>query len=677
MVAEAARDVPGGRMIIEARAGQAPTSPFGGFAHVLPLGVSAAAPERVARELRTLAGDRGLVVVADDVHALDPPSAEVVRELLKAADVALLATEPAGAPSPLPDLPRLRLEPLADLAELLERVLGGPVDPASAARLSAAVSGDLVFLRELLRAGRSTGAMAAENGAWRWPGDLTVPDRLRDLLESRDLPDQPEDPPDGGLALEVALAAGFVLAGKPAGARRALEVLAQASIPDDDRARAGYTVARAQALAWGVGRAEDADRILEETAAAVRDPSARQGLLIQRAATELHRARCREALDGAADAKELVTPGPEAAAGVAVVESMAAALTGQFTAALEIARRALAAAAEWSIAVGREQVAALEFAAATASLATTDHLDAPSGPASPAAGDGDLVAWEAMRCRVLREQGRLRDALSTGWDGARRLRFQESLFAGPCLGELAQVAVMVGDLAAAREALAEAEQRALPALRALWFPVALARPWVLAAQGAMGAAVHDLLGVAAAAEELELRAYALTALHDVVRLGAAGVVADRLVRLAEEVDGEFAQLCAGHAVAAAAGDAMSLEAVATAFEGQGRPVLAAEVWAQAAVAQWDKQQAAAAGSRAWVLAQRCDHVRTPALGAAAQPDLTLIQYEIADQAAAGRSDREIAERMELPVRTVGEQIEVACARLGATGREELALLFGP
>jgi DNA-binding CsgD family transcriptional regulator len=78
-----------------------------------------------------------------------------------------------------------------------------------------------------------------------------------------------------------------------------------------------------------------------------------------------------------------------------------------------------------------------------------------------------------------------------------------------------------------------------------------------------------------------------------------------------------------------------------------------------------------------VLAQRCDHVRTPALRTAAVPDLTRIQYEIAELVAAGRTEREIAEAMDIPARMVGEQMVEVCVRLGVTGQDELAILLAP
>jgi DNA-binding CsgD family transcriptional regulator len=560
--------------------------------------------------------------------------------------------------------------PEEEISELLAGVLGGPVEVRTAGGLGRLADGDPPLLRELARAGRSTGALTEAPAGWRWQGDLPAADGLSGLLE--------QDALDGesvpSLALEAALAVAALLseAGRAAEAETVLARATRSS--DSDQAQAAYACARAANLAWGLGRADEADRLLSETADTITEVDSRQRVRAQRAAVDLHRARCREALDGVDDVRELGPPSPAVGAQIAVVTALAAALTGQATASLHTARKALRSAPAWAATVP-ECGPALEFAWASAWLSAGD-LDAAEEPADPG-WDGDAVAHAAVLARVSRERGKIRQALRLSGDGAGRLHSKTSLFAGPCLGELAHAAALTGELDAARAALAEAERRAVPALRALWFPVALARPWVLAAQGAVGAAVHDLLDAAAAAERLELRAYALFALHDVVRLGAAGVVADRLARLAEDVDGVLAPLCARHALAAAAVDPAELMAVSVEFEGLGMILHAAEAAAQAGEAHWDKQYAAAAGSRAWVLAQRCDHVRTPALRTAAVPDLTRIQYEIAELVAAGRTEREIAEAMDIPARMVGEQLVEVCVRLGVTGQDELAILLAP
>ncbi|MCD0448303.1 LuxR C-terminal-related transcriptional regulator [Actinocorallia sp. API 0066] len=629
--------------VLEARAGQAPALRFGAFAHLLPIRTPVREVAGAVAALLSRAGEGAFTVVADDVHDLDGDSALLLAELAKTGRMRLVAAGSA-LPAPLDGLALVPVElrPLTGLAALAE------VDDPTAEYLAEATGGDLRLLHELLRAGRATGVL--DGGQWK-----EVPARSG----------------DGPASLEEAIARAALLAALDS-PEEAEQTLADAPRRPEDKARSVLACARAAVLAYGLGRAEDADRVLSVALETVGMPAARQRLLAQRAAFAVHRAESRAAFDLADDAAELADADPGIRARIDTVEAVTAALTGQATAALDKVRSGLRLSDGW-LEHAPESGPLLEFARSWVWI-TVGDLDAAAEHVEPS---DDPVARAATRARVLRGRGQVHAALREGWDGARLLDRGKSLFAGPCLGELAHAAALAGDLATARHALAEADRRALPTLRALWFPVALARPWLLVAQGAVGAAVHGLLDAAAAAEALELRPYALTALHDVVRLGAAGVVADRLAHLAEDAEGDLAALCARHAEAAAAGDWSGLIGVSLEFEDLGMTLHAAEAAAQAAEVHWDKQQAAAAGTRAWVLVQRSDQVRTPALRTAAVPDLTRIQYEIAELIAAGRTEPEIAEQMSLAARTVTEQTVEICAKLGVSGPERLAVLLAP
>jgi DNA-binding CsgD family transcriptional regulator len=61
--------------------------------------------------------------------------------------------------------------------------------------------------------------------------------------------------------------------------------------------------------------------------------------------------------------------------------------------------------------------------------------------------------------------------------------------------------------------------------------------------------------------------------------------------------------------------------------------------------------------RAAALRERCSHARTPTLqGSAARSELTPSEADAAMLAAAGRSNREIAEKLQISVRTVEGQL---------------------
>ncbi|WP_344822344.1 ATP-binding protein [Actinocorallia longicatena] len=679
LLAEAAGLAPDEVTVLDARPGQGPSVPFGAFSHLLPVRVPVTDVALAVETILARGGSGRVLLVIDDVHLLDDDSAHLARALAGTGRVTLLASGVLPQPlSPLV-LTSLPLAPLTDVQELLD----GTVDEATAAHLAALSGGDLRYLHELVRAARATGVL--DDGHWKdAPVPVPAPRPAEDTLTTRaePLPAAPEtvaapgptelgawaEEPAG--SLEEALARAALLASLGRAAEAETE-LGGAPRRPEDRARAALASKRAANLAYGLGRPEEADRVLAIALETVTTEESRQRLMVEKAFAALHRAASREALDLADDAAAITTAGPVTAARIHAVEAVAAALTGQSTAGLDKVRAGLQHIGAWS-SQAPEVGALLEFARYSVWMSVGD-LDA----AGEEGAQEDPVARAAAQARVLRARGQVQAALREAWNGARLLSRGHSPFAGPCLGELAHAAALAGDLETARDALEAADKRALPTLRALWFPVALARPWYLVAQGAVGAAVHGLLDAAAAAEALELRPYALAALHDVVRLGAAGVVADRLAQLAEDAEGDLAALCARHADAAAAGDWSGLIGASFEFEELGMALHAAEAAAQAAEVHWDKQQAAAAGTRAWVLVQRCDQVRTPALRTAAVPDLSRVQYEIAELVAAGSSELDIAERLQMPSRTVAEQLVEICSKLGVSGPERLAVLLSP
>jgi DNA-binding NarL/FixJ family response regulator len=108
----------------------------------------------------------------------------------------------------------------------------------------------------------------------------------------------------------------------------------------------------------------------------------------------------------------------------------------------------------------------------------------------------------------------------------------------------------------------------------------------------------------------------------------------------------------------------------------GALLLAADAAAQAAAAHTrhgERGSAQAASSRAHRLAQACEGARTPALAALALPlPLTGREREIVTLAAGGLSNRQIAERLVVSVRTVEGHLYRACAKLGVSDRSELA-----
>ncbi|GHD87849.1 helix-turn-helix transcriptional regulator [Streptomyces naganishii JCM 4654] len=162
-------------------------------------------------------------------------------------------------------------------------------------------------------------------------------------------------------------------------------------------------------------------------------------------------------------------------------------------------------------------------------------------------------------------------------------------------------------------------------------------------------------------------------LHDAVRLDA--VRADETpARIAGRLRDLGHGLFARHADALAHGDGAALDRAAEALAERGFLLFAAEAHAQAVRAHRDPRAARTSRIRALALARRCQGPRTPALAGLVLGELTARQRQIVTLAAAGLSNRQIAERLTLSVRTVGNHLHSAYTRLGAGDRGALPCL---
>jgi DNA-binding CsgD family transcriptional regulator len=195
----------------------------------------------------------------------------------------------------------------------------------------------------------------------------------------------------------------------------------------------------------------------------------------------------------------------------------------------------------------------------------------------------------------------------------------------------------------------------------------IAESWLAAAEGNVSAAI-----------ESGQRAIEMLALHDAVRFGDQSCL-QRLVDVATATGGRLAMVIAAHAEAVKNRSAAGIASAAQQFEELGALLSAADAAAQAAVAfedADDKRRSVEAAAAANRLAADCGGIRTPALDLAAHPlPLTVREREIANLVAAGLSNREIAERLTVSVRTVEGHLYRACIKLDISDREELAALI--
>lgn len=206
---------------------------------------------------------------------------------------------------------------------------------------------------------------------------------------------------------------------------------------------------------------------------------------------------------------------------------------------------------------------------------------------------------------------------------------------------------------------------------------ALMRAWVAASQGAISEAVTVLLSAAEHACAVGEFAAEVLCLQTATQFGDRSG-GPRLRVLESIVEGPRAGLATRFAEAMANGDADELLTVSNDFERIGDLVAAVDAAAQATLAyrRQDKRGSAlGCSARAAALAERCG-ASTPALRQASEPlPLTDREEEIVMLIGEGLSNRAVAERLTLSVRTVESHIYRAMMKTGTSSREELAALL--
>jgi DNA-binding CsgD family transcriptional regulator/tetratricopeptide (TPR) repeat protein len=214
--------------------------------------------------------------------------------------------------------------------------------------------------------------------------------------------------------------------------------------------------------------------------------------------------------------------------------------------------------------------------------------------------------------------------------------------------------------------------------RSLDYESSLARAWVVAGQGAVSEAITVVLSAAERASANRQFAAEVVCLQTATQFGDR-TSAPRLRELESIVDGPRVGLAARFAVALRDGDAAELSLVSTEFELMGDLVAAVDAAAYAALAYRSQDLRGSAlicSARGDVLAEQCGGAGTPALRRASEPvPLTDREREIVMMIGEGLSNRAIAERLTVSVRTVESHIYRAMSKTGTTSRDELAALI--
>ena len=485
---------------------------------------------------------------------------------------------------------------------------------------------------------------------------------------------------DGGGGFDAHLGLGFLLAWmlRAEEAETALATATAAAATEPERARA--VLARAHVLMFILDRGDDARALLDREgvdAAGAPLPESlafRAALLVGSGDVDPGIETATSALDGPGASPQTSTWACWAAA---YGEAFAGGQGGRVR---ELVARGMDAARR-----------APELGAMLGNLGFAEILDAGysgvlDGPSARLAWVDDLpgqhgATWSALY------HGRL--ALEAGRAATARRLLESILPTFPGHGGgwtawfhamIAQARAQLGDADGAAESLRHGEQTRHPELRADEGDAALAHVWIAAARGSAHEAVAAARRLSVTAASRGQRAVEMVARHAAVRAGDRDQEAPLRV-LAETLGTPRARAAAVHAAGLAAQDPHALLAAADDLEACGLLLAAADAAAHAAGAARDQGQLALGGDaadRAGALAERCEGASTPALALARAPlPVSSREREVAVLAAEGLSNRQIAARLHVSVRTVESHIYRACTRLGLADRAALAAAVVP
>jgi DNA-binding CsgD family transcriptional regulator/tetratricopeptide (TPR) repeat protein len=449
--------------------------------------------------------------------------------------------------------------------------------------------------------------------------------------------------------------------------------------PRDDRQRTEIAALRVYVLLWTLGRAQDAEVVLDRAIERATEPDSRAWLDAIRANLLNFGGYPAEAVAVSAPLVEDgdLPPRPLLAAISALGPGLA--LSGRGDEAVRIAERGIDPVLRGADEVG----GSINWAVGTVFLA---HLG--GGNLDQAEEVASLQYETALSLRSKEAHGG--GATSLGWVALLRGRVataaryfraaephlrQADLFGirTACLGGLAHARALAGDERRAAEALRHAEASSLPGVRWLDASADLGRAWTRSIRD-RAAGARMCLDAGDTAHDRGQLPFAAIAFHDAARLGAAAEAAASLREVATHSYGPFPRAAVAHVEALIAHDSAGLLASADAFEELGMLLLAAEavVEAQQLEARHRRRRLAA---RAAALVANCEGARTPTLGEMVKGSTRLTDRElaVARLASEGHSSRAIARQLAVSVRTVDSHLTRVYSKLGVAGRQDLTL----
>ncbi|ORV86158.1 LuxR family transcriptional regulator [Mycobacterium interjectum] len=467
----------------------------------------------------------------------------------------------------------------------------------------------------------------------------------------------------------------LVLLGRGEEAETALRDMADTDLPDGHH----WATVRAANLIWILGKPQVAAAILEDLAAGAETPARAAERLAVQACLDAVSARCQPAAQNARAALSFdALPGFHAMmASLALIMAMGA--LGEVDELASVAEQALRRATTsfqashmrfWFGAVyGRacRLTGRIDEFVGTAKQLADSARDVPGLAYANLAlllGNAELVRGAAAdAARLVHEAlaGAERHAVTTGLRAA-------SYFA------LAEAHAKLGQATEANDAVEGARACVSPDFLFMHTALSLADGWAMAASGRLSEAVASARQAAQLARDRGQPTHELACIQASAQWGDASQAA-RARELATALSLPLADAVAVHAESLLAADGEGLLAASAAYRRIGDLAAAADAAAQASVAFDERQhhrRGLYAAALAKELADNCGGLCTPALRTPAGLKLSGRQRDVVELVVAGLSNRQIAEKLVMSVRTVEGHVYRACQRVGAQSREELA-----
>ena len=467
----------------------------------------------------------------------------------------------------------------------------------------------------------------------------------------------------------------LVLLGRGEEAETTLRALAEGDTPDGHH----WATVRAANLVWMLRRPADASAILGALAATPETPAQAAERLAVQACVDAVSARCELASERARAALDFAALPDFHAMMASLALIMALGALGEVDDLTAVAEQALRRATTsfqashmrfWFGAVyGRacRLTGRIDEFISTAKQLEASARDIPGLAYANLAfllGYADLVRGAASDAALLVHEalaGVQRHTVTTGLRPASYMT-------------LAEAHAKLGQCTEANDAVAEARSCVSPDFLFMHTALSLSNGWALAASGRLTEAVEAAREAALVARERGQPTHELSCIQAAAQWGDASQAA-RARELAHALSLALADAVALHAQALLAGDGEGLLAASAGYQGIGDRAAAADAAAQASVAFGESQQhkrALYAAAVARELAEECGGLHSPALRTPLGLKLSGRQRDVVELVVAGLSNREIAEKLVMSVRTVEGHVYRACQRVGAECREELA-----